>query len=147
MTANGIDRMAHRLRGLVAGCVCLAVLGLACASAPAGQDTSATSAPMVLSEVRVANEDSSTIVGLLGLQAPEYVDVRQEQPARIVLDLTGVEPGPLADTVAVFDGVEQVRSPQPDRGRGVRTRVELALAKASDTRWCQADPSRSGSRR
>jgi type IV pilus assembly protein PilQ len=133
MTANGIDRMAHGLRGLVAGCVGLAVLGLACASAPAAQDPGA-SAPMVLSEVRVSSEERDTVVGLLGLQGPEYVDFRQEQPARIVIDLTGVQPGPIADSVAVFDGtVEQISlASSPLEGGSVRTRVELGLARAAD---------------
>lgn len=134
MTANGIDRMAHGLRGFVAGCVGLAVLGLACASAPAAQDQGATSAPMTLSEVRVSKENGDTVVGLLGLQSPEYVDFRQDLPARIVLDLDGVEPGPIADTVSVFDGtLEQVALvSSPVEGGGVRTRVELGLARAAD---------------
>jgi type IV pilus assembly protein PilQ len=133
MTATRIDRLAHGLRGLVAGCVGLAALGLACASTPAAQEASAP-APMVLSEVRVASEASTTVVDLLGVQNPDYVDFRQDMPARIVLDLTGVEPGAISDSVAVYDGtVEEVTvAATPIEGGGVRTRVELSLAKAAD---------------
>jgi type IV pilus assembly protein PilQ len=133
MTATRIDRLAHGLRGLVAGCVGLAALGLACASAPAA-DEAAAPASMVLSEVRVASEASTTVVDLLGLTNPDYVDFRQDQPARIVLDLTGVEPGAISDSVAVFDGtVEEVTvAATTIEGVGVRTRVELSLAKAAD---------------
>jgi type IV pilus assembly protein PilQ len=133
MTATGIDRLARGLRGLVAGCVGLAALGLACASTPAAKEASAP-APMVLSEVRVGSEASTTVVDLLGLNAPDYVDFRQEMPARIVLDLTGVEPGAIGDSVAVYDGtVEEISvTASPVEGGGVRTRVELSLAKAAD---------------
>jgi type IV pilus assembly protein PilQ len=133
MTATRIDRLAHGLRGLVAGCVGLAALGLACASAPAA-DEAAAPAPMVISEVRVASEASTTVVDLIGVTSPDYVDFRQDQPARIVLDLTGVEPGPISDSVAVYDGtVEEVTvAATTIEGVGVRTRVELSLAKAAD---------------
>ena len=73
--------------GLVAGCVGLAALGLACANAPAAQDAAAP-APLVLSEVRVGSEASTTVIDLFGLISPDYVDFRQDQPARIVVDLT-----------------------------------------------------------
>ncbi len=131
MTANGIDRVAHGLRGLAAGCVGLAVLGLACANAPAATESAGAPAPMVLSEVRVANEASATVVGLIGIQDPDYVDFRQEQPARIVVDLTNVGRGALSDSVAVYDGtVEEITLAEtPIEGGGIRTRVELALAK------------------
>jgi type IV pilus assembly protein PilQ len=133
MTATRIDRLAHGLRGLVAGCVGLAALGLACASTPAAEKAAAP-ASMVLSEVRVASEASTTVVDLLGLTNPDYVDFRQDQPARIVLDLTGVEPGAISDSVAVYDGtVEEVTvAATTIEGVGVRTRVELSLAKAAD---------------
>jgi type IV pilus assembly protein PilQ len=133
MTATRIDRLAHGLRGLVAGCVGLAALGLACASAPAA-DEAAAPAPMVISEVRVASEASTTVVDLIGVTNPDYVDFRQDQPARIVLDLTGVEPGAISDSVAVYDGtVEEVSVAATTlEGVGVRTRVELSLAKAAD---------------
>ena len=133
MTATRIDRLAHGLRGLVAGCVGLAALGLACATAPAAQDASAP-APMVLSEVRVGSEASTTVVDLFGLSSPDYVDFRQDQPARIVVDLTGVEIGAISDSVAVYDGtLEEVSvAASPIEGGGVRTRIELSLAKAAD---------------
>ena len=133
MTATRIDRLAHGLRGLVAACVGLAALGLACANAPAAEEAAAPAA-MVLSEVRVGSEASTTVVDLLGLHSPDYVDFRQDMPARIVLDLTGVEPGQISDNVAVYDGtVEEISvAASPIEGGGVRTRVELTLAKAAD---------------
>jgi type IV pilus assembly protein PilQ len=131
MTANGIDRLGHGLRGLAAGCVGLAVLGLACANAPAAPEEAAAPAPMALQEVRVANEASATVVELLGVHDPEYVDFRQERPARIVLDLANVGRGPVSDSVAVYDGtVEEISLAEtPVEGGGVRTRIELALAR------------------
>ena len=135
MTANGIDRLAHGLRGLVAGCVGLAVLGLACATAPAGQDTAATSAPMVLSEVRVAQRGvDAPSWACSGLQAPEYVDFRQEQPARIVVDLTASSPvrSPTRSPSTTAPSRRSRWPPAPIEGGGVRTRVELSLAKAAD---------------
>jgi type IV pilus assembly protein PilQ len=134
MTASGIDRMANGVRGFAAGCVALAVLALACAGTPAGPEDQAAAAPTVLSEVRVANEASTTVVGLLGLANAQYVDFQQDQPNRIVLDLTGIEPGMIDDTVSVYDGlVEEVAvAASPVDGGGVRTRVEVTLAKAAD---------------
>ena len=134
MTASGFDRLANGVRGLAAACVGLAVLALACAGSPAGPEDQAAAAPTVLSEVRVGNEASTTVVGLVGLANAQYVDFQQDQPNRIVLDLTNVEPGTIEDRLSVYDGLVEevaVTASPVDQG-GVRTRVELSLAKNAD---------------
>jgi type IV pilus assembly protein PilQ len=134
MTATGIDRLAHGVRGLVAGCVVLAALAVACATTPGAPQEGAAAQPMTLNEVRVAKDADTTVVDLLGLTKPEYTDFRQETPARIVLDLEGVQPGPISDSVAVYDGTVQevsLAATPAEEGR-VRTRVELGLARDAD---------------
>jgi len=136
MTASGFDRLARGVRGVAAAARAgLAVLVLGCATAPGSDEASAPDAgAMVLSEVRVARDASSTVVGLYGLSAPELEDFRQEQPPRIVVDLDGVTPGAGATGAAVYDGtVEEVTVAAVEGPSGTpRTRVELTLAKAAD---------------
>jgi len=133
MTASGIDRLARELRGLAAGFVGL-VLVLACATAPASEEAAPQSAAMSLSEVRVSQDASTTVIGLYGAIAPSFEDFRQDQPARIVVDLDGVAPGSVPATTAVYDGtIEEISVAAVEAEAGApRTRVELSLAKASD---------------
>jgi hypothetical protein len=134
MTASGIVRLARELRGLAAGSVGLAVLVLACATAPASEEAAPQNAATVLSEVRVSQDASATVIGLYGPVAPTFEDFRQDQPARIVVDLDGVTPGSVAATTAVYDGtVEEVSVAAVEGEAGAQsTRVELSLAKAAD---------------
>ena len=133
MTASGIDRLARELRGLAAGFVGL-VLVLACATAPASEEAAPQSAAMSLSEVRVSQDASTTVIGLYGAIAPSFEDFRQDQPARIVVDLDGVAPGSVPATTAVYDGtIEEISVAAVEAEAGApRTRVELSLAKASE---------------
>jgi type IV pilus assembly protein PilQ len=134
MTASGIVRLARGLRGRAAGSVGLAALVLACATAPASEQAAPQTAAMVLSEVRVAQDASTTVVGLYGPAAAAFEDFRQDQPARIVVDLDGVAPGRVAATTPVYDGtVEEISVAAVPAGAGAqRTRVELSLAQAAD---------------
>jgi type IV pilus assembly protein PilQ len=133
MGANGNVRQGQELRGLAAGFVGLALV-LACATAPASEQAGPQSAAMELSEVRVSQDAGTTVVGLYGPAAATFEDFRQEQPARIVVDLDGVAPGAVAPTTAVYDGtVEEISVAAVEAGAGaMSTRVELSLAKAAD---------------
>ena len=126
-------RLGQELRGLAAGFVGLALV-LACATAPASEQAAPQSAAMELSEVRVSQDAGTTVVGLYGPAAATFEDFRQEQPARIVVDLDGVAPGAVAPTTAVYDGtVEEISVAAVEAGAGaMSTRVELSLAKAAD---------------
>jgi type IV pilus assembly protein PilQ len=112
---------------LAAGASLLAVL-CACATAPPPQSSPAPETA-VISELRVENESGATIVSLLGLAEPEYTAFQQDDPARVVVDLSQVSPGAIAETIAVYDGsVEEISvTPFEDAAGQELTRVELSL--------------------
>ena len=112
---------------LAAGASLLAVL-CACATAPAPQ-SSPVPETAVISELRVENEGGATIVSLLGLAEPVYTAFQQDDPARVVVDLSQVRPGAISDAIAVYDGsVEEISvTPFEDATGQELTRVELSL--------------------
>ena len=116
---------------LAAGASLLAVL-CACATASAPQPPPAPESA-VISELQVENEGAATIVSLLGLVEPVYTAFQQDDPARIVVDLSQTKPGEIAEEVAIYDGtVEEISvTPFEDAGGQERTRVELSLATAA----------------
>jgi type IV pilus assembly protein PilQ len=113
---------------LAAGASLLAVL-CACATAPAPQ-SSPVPETAVISELQVEKEGDATIVSLLGLAEPVYTAFQQDDPARIVVDLSQVTPGAISDAIAVYDGsVEEISVEAfEDTAGQERTRVELSLA-------------------
>lgn len=132
MAASNV-RLGQEHRGLAAGFMGLALV-LACATAPASEQAAPQSAALELSEVRVSQDAGTTVVGLYGPAAAAFEDFRQEQPARIVVDLDGVAPGGVAATTAVYDGtIEEISVAAVEAEAGATsTRVELSLAKAAD---------------
>ncbi len=116
---------------LAAGASLLAVL-CACATVPASQ-SSPVPETAVISELQVGNEGGATIVSLLGLEEPVYTAFQQDDPARIVVDLSQVRPGAISETVAVYDGsVEEISvTPFEDATGQESTRVELSLGTAA----------------
>jgi len=116
---------------LAAGASLLAVL-CACATATTPQSSPAAESA-VISELQVENEGAATIVSLLGVVEPVYTSFQQDDPARIVVDLSQARPGEIAEAVAVYDGtVEEISvTPFEDATGQERTRVELSLATAA----------------
>lgn len=116
---------------LAAGASLLAVL-CACATASTPQPSPASESA-VISELQVENEGAATIVSLLGVVEPVYTAFQQDDPARIVVDLSQTRPGEISDAVAVYDGtVEEITvTPFEDATGHERTRVELSLATAA----------------
>jgi type IV pilus assembly protein PilQ len=115
---------------LAAGASLLAVL-CSCATAPTPQ-SSPVPETAVISELQVGKEGGATIVSLLGLAEPVYTTFQQDDPARIVVDLSQVRPGAISDAIAVYDGsVEEISvTPFEDSTGQERTRVELSLGTA-----------------
>jgi type IV pilus assembly protein PilQ len=115
---------------LVAGASLLAVL-CSCATAPTPQ-SSPVPETAVISELQVGKEGGATIVSLLGLAEPVYTAFQQDDPPRIVVDLSQVRPGAISDAIAVYDGsVEEISvTPFEDATGQERTRVELSLGTA-----------------
>lgn len=115
---------------LVAGASLLAVL-CSCATVPAPQ-SSPVPETAVISELQVGKEGGATIVSLLGLEEPVYTAFQQDDPARIVVDLSQVRPGAISEAIAVYDGsVEEISvTPFEDATGQERTRVELSLGTA-----------------
>jgi type IV pilus assembly protein PilQ len=113
----------------------LVLLGalVACATAPKPSDTAA-SEPAVLADVRVVNEGATTVVSLVGAEDPVFRSFQQGDPARVVVDLTGVVPGEVAKQLAVYDGtVDEVTVTRFADGSGRdATRVELALGTVAE---------------
>ncbi len=115
---------------LAAGATLLAVL-CACATAPTPQPSPVPESA-VISELQIENEGAATVVSLLGLVEPVYTAFQQDDPARIVVDLSQARPGEISDAVAVYDGtVEEISvTPFGDETGEECTRVELSLATA-----------------
>src|SRR5262245_49020579 len=99
---------------------------LSCASTPADTQGGAKT----LEDLRVEREGEATVVTLVGLEDPVYTAYLQQDPQRITVDLTAVQPAELREPVAVYDGlVEEVSvSPISKDTVGAATRVELQLA-------------------
>lgn len=117
--------------GVTVGLVLLGAL-VACATAPAPSD--GPERPAVLSDVQVVNEGATTVVSLLGPGEPVFSAFQQTDPARVVVDLTGVVPGEIGEHLAVYDGtVEEVSVTRFSDGSGRdATRVELALGTVAE---------------
>ena len=84
---------------LAAGASLLAVL-CACATTSAPQ-SSPVPETAVISELQVEKEGGATIVSLLGLAEPVYTAFQQDDPPRIVVDLSQVRPGAISDAISV----------------------------------------------
>jgi type IV pilus assembly protein PilQ len=108
------------------GGLCLLFGVLSCASTPADTEGAAK----ILEDLRVEREGEETVVTLVGLEDPVFTAYLQQDPQRITVDLTAVQPAELRDPVAVYDGLVEEVSVAPfsqDTGGGA-TRVELLLA-------------------
>jgi type IV pilus secretin PilQ/predicted competence protein len=103
----------------VTAVVGLLMLTLACATSP-------TASPVTpeLVDVRVETEGDTTVVTLEGTAGAVAQSFQEEDPARIVVNLTGVAPGSTVGAVAVYDGtVDEVMVSEGTDA----TRIEIAL--------------------
>ena len=102
----------------------MAVVGLLLLTV--GCATSSAKAPEIpaLSQVRVEAEGEATVVTLEGTASAVAQSFQENDPARVVVNLTGVTPGSAAGAIAVYDGLvdEVVISEGTDA-----TRIEIAL--------------------
>ncbi len=108
------------------GGACLLLGALACASTLAETEGGAK----ILRDLLVARDGEATVVTLVGLEDSVFTAYRQQDPQRITVDLTSVQPAELREPLAVYDGLveEVVVAPfSQDTGDG-STRVELLLA-------------------
>ncbi|MEN8184263.1 MAG: type IV pilus secretin PilQ [Myxococcota bacterium] len=106
----------------------VALAGLAALAAGVGGTRSA-SAERVLTELRVDHEGDTTVIGLVGVSDPIFSAFQREDPARLVVDLTGIEVEAQPAALPVHDGlVEEVRVSSFETGDDRNARVELALA-------------------
>jgi hypothetical protein len=116
---------------LAAGASLLAVL-CACATARAPQPSPVAESALI-SELQVESRGDATVVSLLGLADPLVHAFQQQDPARVVVDLSRVRPGEISESIAVYDGtVEEVSVALSQDASGQElTRVELSLARAA----------------
>jgi len=117
-----------RFRGI--GALALAGLcaaGLGCASSSAKQDPKGA-ASSALVDVRVESSSEQSRITLVGPEQPVFTAFQQDDPPRVVVDLSGVGVGSAAPTTAVEDGVVREVTVSPV-GSGSRemARVEIAL--------------------
>lgn len=105
----------------------LAVL-LACATASTTA-TSHTAGKGALTAVTVESEAEGTRVSVEGVKRPAFTSFQQGDPARVVIDLQGVEPGAAARNLVVYDGtVEEISISEFETTAGeTTTRLEIGL--------------------
>ena len=114
-------------KGLAPAALALATL-LACATA---STTAGTAEPGTgsLSSVGVESQADATIVSLQGVRQPALSSFQQTDPARVVVDLQGVDPGSVSRSLPVYDGtVEEVTVSEFETAAGeLTTRLEIGL--------------------
>jgi len=125
------DRVARSGRLSILVCAVFAVLALACATSGPAPDASS---PHVLTELSVESGDGDSVVTLHGVDEATWDAFVQGDPARIVVDLHGVEPGHVAEALAVYDGTLEEISIESFVGADgeLATRVELGLVADAD---------------
>jgi hypothetical protein len=117
----------------VAACVSVA-FAIACATSPK-DETQASRSEAQLIDLRVESDSAeSTVVTLVGLDAPIYTAVYNEDLRAVVVDLEAVTNQASTSLVEVYDGlVDYVTVSSYAEGDGEPvTRVEIALAVEAD---------------
>ncbi len=124
-------------RGLRAILVAL-MLGagvVACATSPASDEAQhAEAGENVLTDVWVEREGDSSLITLVGLEDASYTAFMHEDPATLVIDLSGTDLQAPSEPMAVYDGlIEQVSVSGFDgAGADGAARVEVSLAETAD---------------
>jgi type IV pilus assembly protein PilQ len=87
-----------------------------------------------LSDVRVERDGGSLVIGLTAPAGTPFTATKAEGPARVIVDLQGVEPKGVTSPVHVADGlVDDVRvAPLKTRNGAPATRIEVTLAADAD---------------
>ncbi|MDJ0786186.1 MAG: type IV pilus secretin PilQ [Myxococcota bacterium] len=118
---------SRRVVGVALGALLFAV---ACATGGAVPATDAQSSITSLGAVSVESGEDGTVVRLEGVSEPVFSAFQQDDPARVVVDLSDVMPGTGAPETSVDDGTVSSVSVAGFEGAdgSTSTRIELSLA-------------------